>query len=125
MQYRAGYQSRGTEFQVRQDAKVATHNAMDATVLPQHAMTEPARLTYTATWGSYYREKDQNASVAGWIRGELQSNPTAGMRALTFLQSPAQQLSHYQGTGKQDPICTRDVSKTKVKCNVILDVHLV
>ena len=49
------------------------------------------RLTYTATWGSYYREKDENETVTGWLRGKLQSNPLVGMRALTFFEPPSMQ----------------------------------
>ena len=51
------------------------------------------RLTYTATWGSYYREKDENETIAGWLRGKLQSNPLVGMRALTFFEPPSMQES--------------------------------
>lgn len=56
------------------------YSTIQGLTIPNHA-----RLTYTATWGSYYKKSDQNASVNGWQRG-LETNPLVGMRALTFLQ---------------------------------------
>lgn len=49
-------------------------------------LAQMTKLTYTATWGSYYREKDENETISGWLRGKLQSNPLVGMRALTFFE---------------------------------------
>ena len=43
------------------------------------------RLTYTATWGSYYNASDANATVAEWQR-VTEANPFVGMRALAFVQ---------------------------------------
>ncbi|CAE8626377.1 unnamed protein product [Polarella glacialis] len=46
-----------------------------------------AKLSYTATWGSYHEDYADNATVANWIRSSIQANPLeGGMRALTFYQ---------------------------------------
>lgn len=45
-------------------------------------------LSYTATHGSYFKPADQNATIAGWTRQALESNPeSGGMRALLFTQT--------------------------------------
>ena len=57
-----------------------------------HALVEPlasmVRLTYTATYGSYFKPEDQNASIPKWQRpAGLTLNPPAGVRALFFWQA--------------------------------------
>ncbi|CAE7654960.1 rplX [Symbiodinium pilosum] len=53
-------------------------------VNPLADMTE---LSYTATWGTYYKPSAQNQSVEGWRRMWPEANPVeGGMRALTFVQ---------------------------------------
>eukprot|EP00971_Amphidinium_carterae_P238783 4740087-Amphidinium_carterae.1 len=49
---------------------------------------EMTKLTYTATWGTYHRPADDNATVSGWERQAHEANPLkGGMRALTFIAS--------------------------------------
>mmetsp|Transcript_4479 Transcript_4479/g.10397 ORF Transcript_4479/g.10397 Transcript_4479/m.10397 type:complete len:295 (+) Transcript_4479:163-1047(+) len=50
-------------------------------------LADMTTLSYTATWGSYYDPATENGTVVGWTRGELEANPQAGMRALTFVQA--------------------------------------
>ena len=46
------------------------------------------KLTYTATFGSYFDPSSINATVQGWERpAGLTENPRVGMRALFFLQT--------------------------------------
>mmetsp|Transcript_23402 Transcript_23402/g.44032 ORF Transcript_23402/g.44032 Transcript_23402/m.44032 type:complete len:306 (+) Transcript_23402:72-989(+) len=53
-------------------------------------LADMAKLSYTATWGSYYKPASQNKSVEGWLRMWPEANsPKGGMRALTFVQSSA------------------------------------
>ena len=68
-----------------------------ATVVPLSLMD---RLTYTATFGSYYNESERNATVAGWTRDvALTANPPAGMRALLFVQPSTQRaVVAFRGT---------------------------
>mgnify|MGYP001263803033 CR=1 FL=1 len=44
------------------------------------------RLTYTATFGSYYKPEETNKTIPGWER-PMTVNPKVGMRALLFLQN--------------------------------------
>ncbi|CAE7239178.1 rplX [Symbiodinium natans] len=52
-------------------------------------LAEMTKLTYTATWGTYFKPSDQNQSVEGWVRTWPEANPKGGMRALTFVQESA------------------------------------
>ena len=59
-------------------------SAFHAAVVPLSLMV---RLTYTATTGSYYNASERDATVPAWTRDLAHTaNPTAGMRALLFVQ---------------------------------------
>ena len=47
------------------------------------------KLSYTATWGSYYEPWEANATIgSGWIKSSLEANPKdGGMHALLFLNA--------------------------------------
>jgi hypothetical protein len=66
-------------------------------LIPLALMT---KLTYTATWGSYYNASEANATVVGWVRPPaFTENPPAGMRALLFVQpSTDRAVVAYRGT---------------------------
>ena len=62
----------------------SNNTAFHALVVPLSLMT---RLTYTATYGSYFEPADVNASIPGWERPQgFTLNPHAGARALFFWQ---------------------------------------
>lgn len=64
---------------------LASNASFHDTVIPLAEMT---KLTYTATFGTYFKPEDRNATVAGWDRDlNLTENPKAGMRALFFVQA--------------------------------------
>ena len=66
-------------------------------VLPLSEMT---KLSYTATWGTYYKPSAHNQSVEGWVRVWPEANPEeGGMRALTFAQQTSGRgVIVYRGT---------------------------
>jgi len=56
-------------------------------------------LSYTATWGTYYKARAANATVSGWRRALPESNPKdGGMRALTFLAEDGRGVVAFRGT---------------------------
>ena len=61
----------------------ASNASFHAVVVPISLMV---RLTYTATFGSYYKPEETNKTIPGWER-PMTVNPKVGMRALLFLQN--------------------------------------
>lgn len=52
-------------------------------------LSQMVKLTYTATTGTYYNASEANMTVPGWERPDgFTHNPSAGMRALLFVQTP-------------------------------------
>jgi hypothetical protein len=93
----AGQPVHGWPASLEQILTASSDDEFHAFVAPLAEMT---KLTYTATWGSYYKEWEANATVLGWARGTLESNPRGGgMRALTFLQASSQRgVVAFRGT---------------------------
>ena len=70
----------------------------------QHNMmllANATKLSYTATWGSYYSHWDANATIGpGWVKSSLEANPKdGGMHALLFVENTTSRaLLVFRGT---------------------------